>query len=576
MRTTRRLSARILAWPRPFVHEVSELPRWAQAVAGALVIAACALSAPRGGAGAVLVVLASVVLALLVTWLVAAPSERRWVLLFALLAIAGREALMGAIDVALLSRGNVWYAPDEHIYIERAFAIWQHWAMPALPFNDSDPYNASWYVHGMAHLYTVLGRDDVVAVKAINTLLGVVSGLLCYRVMRNLGMPGTRWALVLVLAFPSIILWSALALKDSFVLFFLIASAWAASEFVRTRNYLWLPAAILVLVPIDTVRTYMLVTGAVALLAVPFAVRRWRDRLLSGGAIFAGVYLLFGFLQPFADLGANIFYIPIYVRGSAAEGARSAFVTPFPVLQGIPGERYQIAVPSGAPTPPETTPRVIVVQPGTQIQVVSTLPSGTTPSGSPGASPTPALVRPGDIIVVAGPTQSTGPSPTPSATSAPPPPTVIEMNPETQNIVGLAGQQDPDQASATGSVSTNLRHLPVGVLYTLFAPFPWTARTLEQFGTIPEMLLWYVCLVLAVAGFGALLRRRDLRFAQGVAMIIGLVLVLSLISANVGTLIRSRAMLIPYVLILSGVGIDIVLARYPSVGARLRWLRRPQ
>ncbi len=576
MEKARRFTTPLLIWLRSLVDELRGLPRLASVLSLLLVIAACALSVPRGGVGAVVVVLASIVVALLFTRLIAEPSERRWVLLFALLAIAGREALMGAIDVALLSRGNVWYAPDEHIYIERAFAIWQHWTMPALPFNDTDPYNASWYIHGMAHLYTLLGRDDVVAVKAINTLLGVVSGLLCYRIMRNLGMPGTRWALILVLAFPSIILWSALALKDSFVLFFLISSAWAASEFVRTRNYLWLPAAILVLVPIDTVRTYMLVTGAIALLAVPFAVRRWRDRLLSGGATFVGVYLLFGFLQPLADLGPNIFYIPIYVRGSAAEGARSAFVTPLPVLQGIPGERYQIAVPSGAPTPADATPRVIVVQPGTQIQVVSTLPSGATPSGVPGAPPTPALVRPGDIVMVASPAPSSGasvnPTAVPATTSAP---TIIEMNPETTNIVGLAGQQDPDQASASGSVSTNLRHLPVGVLYTLFAPFPWTARTLEQLATIPEMLLWYVCLVLAVVGFGALLRRRDLRFAQGVAMIIGLVLVLSLISANVGTLIRSRAMLIPYVLILSGVGIDVLLARYPSFGARFRWLRRP-
>ena len=51
-------------------------------------------------------------------------------LLWVLLAVTARELLVGAIDVALLSRGAFWYAPDEHIYIEHAYSIWQHWVAP--------------------------------------------------------------------------------------------------------------------------------------------------------------------------------------------------------------------------------------------------------------------------------------------------------------------------------------------------------------------------------------------------------------------------------------------------------------
>jgi hypothetical protein len=185
--------------------------------------------------------------------------------------------------------------------------------------------------------------------------------------------------------------------------------------------------------------------------------------------------------------------------------------------------------------------------------------------------PTPAVVRPGDIVVIATPTASAGAATTPSPASSPPTPSplVVTLVPDAKNTVGLYTEVDPDQKSFEGSLATNVRHLPIGILYTLFAPFPWAASTIEQAATIPEMLIWYACIVLAILGFVTLFRRRDFRYAHGVAVIIGLVFVLSLIGANVGTLLRSRAMLIPFVLLLAGVGIEIVLRRYPRLGGPL-------
>lgn len=573
---------------RLLAEEIRRAGRWPRIVAVVLLLAAGLLVLPRGGPGAILVTVGSVVIVALVAWAVAAPADRPWVLAIAVLAILSRDALVGAIDDVLLAHGAQWFAPDEHIYIGRALAIWQHWLHPAAPFDNTDPYNSSWYVHAMARTYLVFG-DDLVVVKLFNTLLAVVAGLLGYRAMRNFGMPGARWALPLVLAFPSIVLWSSLTLKDAWVCFFLITSLWAASEFVRSRNYIWLPIAILVLVPIETVRLYMLVTGALALLGVPFAMTRWRDRLLSGAALLVGIYVFFGIIQPFADLGSNLFWIPIYVRGSGAQGARTSFVEPFPVIQGAPGQQFQVGVASGATADPGVTPRVIVVQPGTQLVIVSPTPTpasgssaaagAASPTGaSPtAAGPTPAIVRPGDIVVIATAAPSAVslapvPSPSPTLASPTPTPALVVLEPGAKNTVGVAGTVDPEQSSIQGSLSANVRHLPTGIAYTLFAPFPWTpARTLEQLATIPEMLIWYVCLLLALLGFLVLLRRRDLRYAPGVAMIIGLILVLSLIEANVGTLVRSRAMLIPYVLLLSAVGFETLRRRYPRlipVGSR--------
>jgi hypothetical protein len=562
---------RVLRAPHRLIAEVAALPRWSRIVAAVLLVTAAALVFPRGGpvASGAAVLSAAVVIA--IAWLVADPADRRWVLLWTVLAITAREVLVGVVDVALLSRGALWYAPDEHVYIEHAYALWQHWLDPSAPYT-TDPYSASWYVHGIARLYLLLGAESLVIVKLINTSLAVVACVLGYRVMRNLGMPGARWALVLLLAFPSVAFWSALTLKDAYVIFFLIGSLWAASEFIRRRNPFWLLVALLALEPLETVRLYMLATGALALLAVPFALARWRDRLLSGAAVFAGVYVLFAIVQPFRDLGPNFFYIPIELRGAVAQGARSSFVDPKPVIDGQPGQRFQVAVVSGATPAPGVTPRVIEVQPGAAIVVEG---SSAGPVTAASGQPTPAIVRPGDIVVIGTAQPRPGaatspPTPSPAVETATSAPQVVTIEPAAKNIVGLSSDVDPDQSSFQGSLATNIRHLPVGITYTLLAPFPWTARTLEQFATIPELVIWYVCLALAAAGFIVLVRRRDLRYAHGVAAIVGLIIVLSLISANVGTLIRSRAMLIPYVLLLSGVGIDWLLRRYPRFGGRWR------
>src|SRR5262249_6909419 len=159
----------------------------------------------------------------------------------------------------------------------------------------------------------------------------------------------------LLLGFPSVVFWTALALKDAWTILFLMASLWCMSEFVMRRNGAWLAAAILVLLPLETVRLYILVTGAFALLAVPFAFFNWGERLRAAAGAVVGVYLLFAWVQPFNDLGPNPFYLPIFIRDSAAQAARSSYVEPYPVIRGEAGDRFQVAVVSGAtPAPGET------------------------------------------------------------------------------------------------------------------------------------------------------------------------------------------------------------------------------
>ena len=86
------------------------------------------------------------------------------------------------------------------------------------------------------------------------------------------------------------------------------------------------------------------------------------------------------------------------------------------------------------------------------------------------------------------------------------------------------------------------------------APNPLSARTLSDLATIPEMLMWYGVEFFAIWGLVLLMRRRRYEFAYGLLIVAGVGLVLSLFEGNAGTLLRHRAMMIPWVAVLAAVG----------------------
>jgi hypothetical protein len=90
------------------------------------------------------------------------------------------------------------------------------------------------------------------------------------------------------------------------------------------------------------------------------------------------------------------------------------------------------------------------------------------------------------------------------------------------NLVGSRQQFEEEQASAGVSTLANLRHFPIGLLFTLAAPFPWTASTLADLAAIPEMLVWYACFILAIIGLVALFKARRFEFGPGVLALGGL------------------------------------------------------
>ena len=100
-----------------------------------------------------------------------------------------------------------------------------------------------------------------------------------------------------------------------------------------------------------------------------------------------------------------------------------------------------------------------------------------------------------------------------------------------------------------------LRALPVGLLYLLFAPFPWSIRGLRQALVVPEMLVWYALMPAFMRGLRIAVRDR-LREVLPVIVFAGsLTVAYALFQGNVGTAYRQRTQVTMFFFVFMGVGL---------------------
>ena len=117
--------------------------------------------------------------------------------------------------------------------------------------------------------------------------------------------------------------------------------------------------------------------------------------------------------------------------------------------------------------------------------------------------------------------------------------------------------RDVDVSSTSGALST----IPVGIVYLLFAPFPWQITSLRQSITLPEMVIWWVSFPLLVLGLWFTIRYR-LRMASPILIFtVMLTLSYSVFQGNVGTAYRQRAQLLVFYFIFVAVGFVLVLEK---------------
>jgi hypothetical protein len=117
--------------------------------------------------------------------------------------------------------------------------------------------------------------------------------------------------------------------------------------------------------------------------------------------------------------------------------------------------------------------------------------------------------------------------------------------------------QDVDVSTTGGALSV----IPVGLVYLLFAPFPWQMVNLRQSLTLPEMMLWWASFPLLVLGGWFTLKYR-LRQALPILLFTTmLTLAYSIFQGNVGTAYRQRSQLLIFYFIFVAVGFVLLRER---------------
>jgi len=111
-------------------------------------------------------------------------------------------------------------------------------------------------------------------------------------------------------------------------------------------------------------------------------------------------------------------------------------------------------------------------------------------------------------------------------------------------------QKDVDVSTTEGALST----IPVGLLYLLFAPFPWQLASLRQSITLPEMIVWWASFPMLVLGFWFSIKYRLRQISPILVFSIMLSLAYSVFQGNVGTAYRQRAQLLVFYFIFVAVG----------------------
>jgi hypothetical protein len=117
--------------------------------------------------------------------------------------------------------------------------------------------------------------------------------------------------------------------------------------------------------------------------------------------------------------------------------------------------------------------------------------------------------------------------------------------------------EDADVSTVDGAIS----NVPLGMLYLLFAPFPWQLTSLRQAITLPEMLVWWASFPMMIIGVWFSMRYRLRMVAPILIFTTLLSLAYSVFQGNVGTAYRQRSQLLVFYFIVVAVGYVVVLEK---------------
>ena len=112
----------------------------------------------------------------------------------------------------------------------------------------------------------------------------------------------------------------------------------------------------------------------------------------------------------------------------------------------------------------------------------------------------------------------------------------------------------PDKATATLTIKELIQYAVRGAVAFLVVPLPWDSVSWSEIVLVPQQVVWYLMVPLALVGVVAGLRRDVLVTLLLVSCIVVAAVPISLTNGNVGTLVRHRDTVVPFIVWLSGLG----------------------
>ena len=135
----------------------------------------------------------------------------------------------------------------------------------------------------------------------------------------------------------------------------------------------------------------------------------------------------------------------------------------------------------------------------------------------------------------------------------------------------------PASSSITLTPPQAVRFVMRALVSFVLTPLPWQAASRGELAFLPEHLLWYLLLVAVPFGLVAGWRRDPLVTAVLIGFVLPTALVLALTNGNVGTLLRLRGLVTPYLMWIGVLGMCVIgealVARHRDASGRRAWMR---
>ena len=96
---------------------------------------------------------------------------------------------------------------------------------------------------------------------------------------------------------------------------------------------------------------------------------------------------------------------------------------------------------------------------------------------------------------------------------------------------------------------------PLGLLYAVFAPFPWQLGSFMQVMAVPETLVFYILFPATLRGVVFVYKKRFNQSALLLFAVAGILIFLALVEGNSGTLFRHRFIAFNLLFIFTAIGL---------------------